>query len=221
MAEELGIDTVLVPPSAGIISAYGLIASDFTQYFTRTRRAPVGDDAGDVVREVFAEMKADAVEAARAMNLGENLRFEFIADMRFVGQAFEIPVSLPADDLPELTADAVRRRFGEAHHKVYFFGGEASRPIEFVSFRLGLTAPLDALPILEETEASTGASGEIRLFDGGDWRTGRLVARGALSAGERVSGPALLEDPTATVFLPAGWSATRDDHSNTVMTRGN
>jgi N-methylhydantoinase A len=219
VAEELGVSTIVVPPSAGVISAYGLIASDFTLFSSLTRRVVADASAADVLRNAFSEMKADAVEKARAMRLQGNLKLDFIADMRFVGQAFEVPASFDPDELPGLTAADVAARFREAHHKVYFFGGEAAKPVEFVSFRLGLTLPLVELPLLHETEAGNAAEGEFDLFDNRRWQRGRLIGRSRIKAGEEIAGPALLEDPTSTVFLPQGWTATRDAADNTVMKR--
>jgi N-methylhydantoinase A len=217
VAEELGVTTIVVPPSAGVISAYGLIASDFTLFSSLTRRVLADATAADVLRTAFAEMQADAVERARAMRLEGDLELEFIADMRFVGQAFEVPATFDPQELPSLTAADVATRFREAHHKVYFFGGEASKPVEFVSFRLGITLPLAELPLLHETEAVSAAEGEFDLFDNRCWQRGRLVGRADICSGEEIAGPALLEDPTSTVFLPQGWSATRDAADNTIM----
>jgi N-methylhydantoinase A len=217
VAEELGVTTIVVPPSAGIISAYGLIASDFTLFSSLTRRVLADATAADVLRTAFAEMRADAVERARAMRLEGAVKLEFIADMRFVGQAFEVPATFDPEELPSLTAADVAARFREAHHKVYFFGGEASKPVEFVSFRLGITLPLAELPLLHETEAVSAAEGEFDLFDNRCWQRGRLVGRADICSGEEIAGPALLEDPTSTVFLPQGWSATRDAADNTIM----
>ena len=219
VAEELGVDRVVVPPSAGVISAYGLIASDFIQYSSLTRRGPVDAGAADALRAAFAEMKNEALERARAMRLDEPLRLEFTADMRFVGQAFEVPVPFDPDELERLTAGDVARRFAEAHHRVYFFGGEATKPVEFVSFRLGVTAPLAELPLLAETEAGPARDEPIELFHRRRWTTGRLVGRAAVAAGQAVRGPALLEDPTSTVFVPEGWQAARDANDNTIMQR--
>ncbi len=218
-ARELGMRRVVVPPSAGVLSAYGLIAADFTQYASLTRRVKVNGTAADVLREAFEAMRADMLERARAMRLEEPLELEFFADMRFVGQAFEVPVAFPPDDLATLTPDDVARRFGEAHHRVYFFGAEAARPVEFVSFRLGLTAPLAELPLLAETGEGSRRDEAIELFHDRRWIEGRLLGRAALAEGVAVEGPALLEDTTSTVLLPAGWTARRDAHDNTVMER--
>ena len=218
VAEELNVRRIVVPPSAGIISAYGLIASDFLLFSSLTRRALVDDGAADTLRSAFAEMRSEALVRAGAMNLEGDLKMDLIADMRFVGQAFEVPATFGPEELPTLTAKDVADRFQEAHHKVYFFGGETAKPVEFVSFRLGVTYALPSLPELHETEASASENREIDLYDDGRWQRGHLVSRASLPVGGSIAGPALLEDPTSTVFLPAGWNATRDDADNTVMT---
>jgi N-methylhydantoinase A len=217
VAEELGIGTIVVPPSAGVISAYGLIASDFVQFESSTRRQLADDRSADFVREVFAEMRERALARAKALGLGNKLNLTLVAEMRFVGQAFEVPVEFAASEIPKLTAAKVRERFGDAHQRVYFFGGEAGKPIEFVSFRLGLTAPLKELPKLKEQAGATVKEQTIELYDGRAWRSGRLLSRASLKRGRTIKGPLLLEDPTSTLLVPDRWSASRDENDNTIL----
>jgi N-methylhydantoinase A len=219
VARDLGIGTIVVPPSAGIISAYGLLASDFSQFDSRTLRAPVDDAAPAVVREAFAGMRDRAVARARSLGLEGELVLELTADMRFVGQAFEVPVPLPVDGLASLTATDLRQRFGEAHQKMYHFGASADRPVEIVSFRLGLIAPLREPPALAEPSREVAAPRQIELYVNRAWRRGVAQARGAMAPGEVLRGPALLDDATSTLFVPEGWSARRDEADNLVLTR--
>jgi N-methylhydantoinase A len=219
VAEELGIATIVVPPSAGIISAYGLIASDFVLFESMTQRALADEAAADVLRDVFHRMRARALERAKANGLGQELTFTLSAEMRFVGQAFEVGVPFLEAELTALTAAGVRQRFGEAHQRVYFFGGEATRPIEFVSFRLGLAAPLRKLPLLAVAQEGHRPPRPIRIFEGKRWRDAQLLRRDALAAAERTPGPALIEDPTSTLYVPSGWTARPDANDNTVLER--
>jgi N-methylhydantoinase A len=219
VARDLGIRTIVVPPSAGIISAYGLLASDFSQFDSQTLRAPVDDAAPAVVREAFAGMRERAVARARSLGLTGTLALEFTADMRFVGQAFEVPVPLPAEALDALTAAELRRRFGEAHQKVYHFGAVSDRPVEIVSFRLGLIAPLGDPPPLAEPAAEAGGESGIRIFADRGWRRGIARPRGSIAPGEAVAGPALLDDATSTLLVPEGWVARRDAADNLILTR--
>jgi len=219
VAEELGIRTIVVPPAAGIISAYGLIASDFVLFESMTRRALADETAADTLREVFRLMHSRALERARANAIPGRLVFSLTAEMRYVGQAFEVPVLFEEMELRELSAADVHNRFGQAHQRVYFFGGEAAKPIEFVSFRLGVTAPLENLPLLAPSKVSRGPPHPIRIFDGKAWRDAHLLPRQALGGEKAVSGPALLEDPTSTLYLPAGWTARCDENDNTILER--
>jgi N-methylhydantoinase A len=218
VAAELGISTIVVPPSAGIISAYGLIASDFMLFESMTRRAPADDDAATHLTTVFDEMQARARERAAHLGLTGTLQMELTAGMRFVGQAFEVPVTFAADEIARLSSAHIRERFAEAHHRVYFFGGEAEKPIEFVSFRLGVTLPLAELPLLAIDAKQKSKPKPIEVFDKRSWRSGVLVARGGLGA-KRLPGPALIEDPTSTLLVPGGWTARRDGNHNTILER--
>jgi N-methylhydantoinase A len=219
VAEELGITTIVVPPAPGIISAYGLIASDFVLFESMTRRALADERAADVLREVFAVMHSRALARAQANGLQGRLVLSLTAEMRYVGQAFEVPVLFEQTELEDLSAADVHTRFGEAHQRVYFFGGEAAKPIEFVSFRLGVAAPLEQLPLLTPSKVPEAPPHPIQIFDGKAWREARLLPRQALAGQKYVLGPALLEDPTSTLYLPAGWTARCDDHDNTILER--
>jgi N-methylhydantoinase A len=59
----------------------------------------------------------------------------------------------------------------------------------------------------------------IQVFDGKAWREAHLLPRQTLAPQERLSGPALIEDPTSTLYLPAGWTARSDDNDNTILER--
>jgi N-methylhydantoinase A len=218
VAAELGIAKIVVPPSAGIISAYGLIASDFMLFESLTRRRPAGDDAAATLKAAFREMRGRALARAAALGFKGRLGLELTAGMRFVGQAFEVPVTFTQAEMARLSSAKVRERFAEAHHRVFFFGGEAAKPIEFVSFRLGLVAPLAELPLLAEPQATGARASPIELYDGRRWQKGVLVGRGGLTT-RRLAGPALIEDPTSTLLVPGGWTARRDAHHNTILER--
>jgi N-methylhydantoinase A len=152
------------------------------------------------------------------MHLGDSLRLSFVAAMRFVGQAFEVPVELPEADIDGLTAERLRGLFGAVHQKLFFFGAEAAKPIEFVSFRLGLTAPLADIPLLKEPGEPGIEPHVIDIFDGRAWHKAQFRSRNGLPLNEPVAGPALLDDPTSTLLVPAGWQAQRDVNDNVILT---
>lgn len=148
VAGDLGMTTVVVPPHAGVLSAYGLIASNYQQFSMVTRKMLLDDAAPGAIAEVYRDMRKRAIERFVLMGLGSRPRISFFADMRFVGQAFEVAV--PIDPPSGLTAGGLRTLFADEHHRVFMHGGDASRPIEIVAFRLGVSAPLEDVPALKE-----------------------------------------------------------------------
>ena len=221
IAEDLGVGTVVVPPNAGVLSAYGLIAADYRQFDSTTRKTLVDDATPTVVAEVFEDMRKRAVERFVLMGLGHEPELTFIADMRFVGQAFEVAVEIDHGKLDRLTGDDLRQLFAAEHHRVFMHGGDANNPIEIVAFRLGVTAPVDDVPALtEESSDGTPAPVAWTMWEHGGEHRGQAGARALLKPGDKVTGPYLLEDATSSISVPQGWSARLDDNHNLVMTRG-
>mgnify|MGYP003694398233 CR=1 FL=1 len=114
-------------------------------------------------------MQAAARSSAPVSGCGGRLVLTLTAEMRCVGQAFEVPVLFEecrAGETPAGAAD-VHERFGEAHQRVYFFGGETDKPIEFVSFASASTAPLESCRCWRRSEAG-GNAARVRstVFDG-------------------------------------------------------
>ena len=218
VAKDLGITTIVVPPNSGVISAYGLLASDFIQFESQTRRGLLDEQSADRIREIYKEMSERAIERARTMGLEGELILNFVVDMRFVGQAFEVPVEIDPAQLPEMTQESLRALFGRMHQKLFFFGAEDEKPIEYVSFRIGLTAPLKDVPQLTEPEIHFAQERDIEIFEEGSWRKAKMISRGALEVGKALPGPAILEDSTSTLLVPSDWQAVRDEHDNVILT---
>ncbi len=218
VAEELDITTILIPPNAGVLSAYGLLASDFLLYETLTRRIPLAEGAEEQVRGVFSELQERATTSFRELGVQGDLAISYSLDMRFIGQAFEITVDVDGDALPKLSADELLDLFNEAHNRVFAFGESGLNRAEIVSFRLGASAPPEVVPALNEGMNETVVRSESQVFDRGEWRKCLLVSRAAiaLEAGG-TPGPALVEDGTSTIFVPHDWTATVDDQDNILL----
>ena len=219
VAEELGIATIVIPPAAGVLSAFGLVASDFVRYESRTVRFPIDEaDAAERVREQFTEMRADAVAAFAGLGIASALRFAHTLEMRYVGQAFEVPVTLGEDEIASLDTAFLRARFNEAHHRVFEFDDSRTNRPEVVSFRLGIASPPPSIPELAETDDGPRAD-TVAIFDAGERRTARRVNRRALLDAGGGEGPLLIGDATSTAYVPPGWRARVDAHHNAILVR--
>ena len=219
VAEELDIGTVVVPPNAGVLSAYGLLAADFLRYDSFTHHLIVVGAVSDDVREIFAGMKERAVDAFTELGLTEDLDFTYTLEMRFVGQAFEIPVALDESALQDLDTETLLERFVEAHHQMFAFGDAGRQRVEIVSFRLGVSAPPGQIPTLAEGHGMLPFVTEGEIFDRGDRTMCIVMSRSACERGKEVAGPALIADETSTIYVPASWHGDVDEHDNLIIRR--
>lgn len=218
VADALAIDQVLVPPNAGVLSAYGLLVADYSIYDGVTRRTPVEEASLPVIRESIAELLNAVTARAETLGLGSARRFDVSLDMRFVGQAYDLSVLVDHEALATLSASDLYAAFIREHENVYRHGGLGkNKPVEIVSFHVGLHVPPDTVPSLADV---AGQQIEIpgekaRIYDTGSWQDADRMARHAIGSG--VPGPVALEDLTATVYVPAGWSAESDAAGNLIL----
>lgn len=219
IAEELGIETICIPPNAGVISAFGLLASDFVKFGSRTQKMPMQDgpvDGAAILEELRDELKGEFMQMGLP---SEALEFTYTADMRFVGQAFELGVELPGDQLKSLTVKNFEDGFEQEHFRMFYHGVGSNRPIEIVSFRVGATYPVGDIPELRSTGDAVHSPAEHPVFDGGTWISCQHLASESLKTGEKIDRPTIIEGSTATTFVTSGWQAELDAASNLIMKR--
>ena len=219
VAEELGISTVVVPANAGVLSAVGLLMSDYVHYRARTERTRVDKGAEGVIVDRLTTLRAEATDYLRAAGVAGDLRFQYILEMRYVGQAFEVSVPL-GEDLTGLSAEGLASAFADAHHRVFEFSKPPGDPVEIVSFRIGASAGAEPFPVFQQSDDRDDAGRErrIEITEGGARRDCALITRGGVGEAPR-RGPILIEDETATVYVPPGWRVHRDAGDALILTR--
>src|SRR5262249_39700364 len=214
-AEELGIATIVVPPNAGVISAYGLVASDYTKFDAVTRKMKLDEVAAKEAAKTFTEMRARLAKQFADMKLPGDLVYTHTVDMRFVGQAFEVGVEIPADRLESMDARYISELFADAHHRTFMHGATLDRPVEIVTLRVGATLPIGTPPKLDRDKEASGTPERTKVFHGDGWiECARFDAEA-----DNVSGPAVIEGYTATTWVPPGWTAVLDAADNLILRR--
>ena len=197
IAEQLGISRILCPRASGVLSALGLCASERRRDLARTVLWS-GDQLS--ARRIASLVEEMARQAGEGMSGAEP---EATFEMRYRGQAFELPIpGPPAPDPAEL-----EERFGAAHEDRYGYR-DPDGVIELVNVRLAMAVPG---PEPRPSAAPPGGLRESsrRARFGGDWLEARVL-RGEPPAGAHAAGPAIFELPEATLVLPPGWSAGVD-----------
>ena len=169
------------------------------------------------MREQFAEMRTRAEAAFAELGITSALRFTHTLEMRYIGQAFEVPVTLDEDEIASLDAAFLRARFNEAHHRIFEFDDSRTNRPEIVSFRLGIASPPPSIPELAATDGAP-RSDTVTIFDAGERRAARRVNRRALLDAGGGEGPLLIGDDTSTAYVPPGWRARVDAHHNVFLT---
>ncbi|WP_226575231.1 hydantoinase/oxoprolinase family protein [Acuticoccus sediminis] len=218
VADSLSIETVLVPPRAGAISAYGLLTADHSLFASRTRRISVEEGASEIVHEIIDELKTELNADADRMALGPIRRCDVTLDMRYVGQAFEIAVRLSEELAAGSTPALLRAAFENAYGAAYRLGGiPAIKVVEVVTTRVALHITEGMAPTLACTGPHVASAGEVvTVFGGGRHHEARRLPRRAVGP-DGLAGPLVLDDQTTTVFVPGGWAASMDPVGNLIL----
>jgi N-methylhydantoinase A len=206
IAEELGMSTLLCPRAGGVLSALGLLASERRRDTARTVMLRGA--------ELTAERIAAQIEELRVA-IGKGMagaRAEPTYEMRYRGQAFELPIPGPERPDPAELAEA----FAAEHERRYSYR-DPDAEVELVTIRLALIEPG---PEVTPEAADPGGLDEAtrRARFAGSWHEARVL-RGEPEAGRAAEGPVIFELPEATLVLPAGWSAEVDRHGTVVARR--
>ena len=216
VAEELGISTVVVPANAGVLSALGLVMSDYVHYCALTRRTRLEQGTLTAVHEALQTLSSQGRDYMRAVGITGPLIFEQVLEMRYVGQAFEVSVDLDGT-AEDLSVESIERAFAEAHHRVFEFSKPPGNPIEIVSFRVGTRAKSADMPSVTSSEiVSCPENEKIVLVEGGVQQSCWLMRRNNVTH-EPVTGPVLIEDGTSTIYVPPDWTVHQDDGNSLVL----
>jgi N-methylhydantoinase A len=223
LAKSVGIPTVLVPEQPGVLSAVGLVMADIRHDFVQTR-VMRGKDIEAYIGSLFEELEQLGAAALAQDGIAPESRvLQRTADLRYVGQAYEVNVSV-ADG--KLDAKAIKESFQRFHqlHKQFYAHNHPDKPIEFVSGRVTALGLVQAPPIRRRERGSTEATrtGSYRVYfeETGGFVDAAVYDRDALGPGCRFEGPAVVEQLDTTTIIHPGQTAGVDDHGNLLITTG-
>ena len=222
LAAELDIPTVLVPRTAGVLSAQGLLISDVAYDYSRSMVRPWNEVDPARVAEFFADLRAEGdTELGNEGIPTERREFERVADLRYVGQSFDVSVPVPDGELDATALETVEERFHDAHEKRYGHA-DPGEPVELVTLRLRARGVVDAPDMKPPATAGTVADAitEHRQtsFDGQQYDT-PTYDRKHLPAGGEFDGPAVVEGAESTVVVrPSQSVSVLDDGTLAVQT---
>jgi N-methylhydantoinase A len=210
LARLLGMSTVIVPPSPGVLSAIGLTVADIRNDFSRTclERPPHYDLRR--IEGVFRELNAQALDWLEAEGIPEAARnVEWEASFRYRNQGFELTVPWNGTDVSEASLESAFAAFHRVHEQLYTFC-QPDTPIEVVTLHVTAIGRLSR-PTSATRNAPAGGSsivGSQKLYTGGEWVDCPIHARDRLSPEARILGPAIIKQHDTTTVLEEGQIAT-------------
>ncbi len=199
VADEIGIPRVIVPPSPGAFSAFGALCSALSKDRSRTLLQTLDDASLAAAEPAFAAMLEEVrdefgAEATDLSALVEERQF----DLRYRGQAHELTITAPrasnATDVVQRFETAFERQFGRR---------DSGRGIQMVNIRLIGRIPIEAPAWTAPGGGSGQPTGSRQVAGLPD--SCPVWLRGDILPGMSITGPAIVEEMSATTWLPAGW----------------
>ena len=225
IAVEVGTPAVVVPPYPGVTAALGLLVTDEVYEYVTTTYQRLSALNAEELEARFVELEEQALQQLQEDGIPEDRRvIQRVADCRYLGQGYELRVDVAGDVNGDGWAETVAARFHDAHEREYSRRFEDS-DIEIPNVRV---RGVGLIPSFELPEAEKGdASPEAALRHerdawfpvGGELRkvATRFYAREALKAGNRIEGPAVINQYDSTTVVPPGFTAEIDRFGNIVI----
>jgi len=224
-AWELEIPLMIIPRESSIFCAAGMLRSDLKHDFVRTFVTLLKDAEPVTVRKIFAEMQSQGDKLLLAEGISrDRIHYQFSVDLRYVKQYHEVNLNLTAEELQRETLDMVAARFHHQHNQLYGYSLENEDPgIELINLRLICTGKTQKPAFRRENHDGADPSGaakhrrkiflplrkltqEVDVYDGM-----------RLKFGNKISGPAMIEQVNTTSFVTPEYSLMVDKYGSYTM----
>jgi N-methylhydantoinase A len=222
VAREIGIRNVIIPGAPGVFSAFGMLFSDLRYDYVRTHLMQLADAPFGEIEQVFRELEQQGRDAIASTSVKPHqIVVKRALDMRYVGQEHPVTVELPMSVFKKQDRRAIKKHFDDDHMQRYGTSAPNERA-EIVSLRVTVSG-LMRKPPQEKIKRGTAAppkaafAGKRKASFAGKFRDTPTYRRADLLAGNRISGPALIEEHASTTVLMPGDRMTVDAWGNLVI----
>jgi N-methylhydantoinase A len=220
LAARLGIETVLIPPRAGVAAAFGMIVAPVTYDAVRSRRMLYRDLTPQALEAVLEEMRLECSARLPKTVDPSRVRFEASADVRYLGQGYDVSSPIPAGVSGAAAVSAIRGSFEQAYTRLY---GRIYKDLqlEIMNFRLSASASrmVRDAPSAVGMGNGDGRIGARQAFCPREkaWTEFAVYRRDRIGAGGELAGPAIVEEDESTTIVPSGARARVDEHGSLIV----
>ncbi len=222
MAEALQMQRIVIPPSPGLFSSFGLLYADVEHHYSRTWRRLLRQVDPQELNAAWDRMTAEAVAQLTADGFGaHHMRLRRAANMHYQGQTFELTVPVPDRPLDMAALAALAEAFGQEHERTYGHRAGPAEPVEMVNIQVvgqGLPERPRMPDTLRPTRPDALESLPLRQAYFGPrigWLETPVLRRADLATAR--TGPCIIEEYDATCVVPPRVSAALDAYDNLVL----
>jgi N-methylhydantoinase A len=225
LAAEMGIPRVIIPEAPGLFSALGLLWADLRADMSATFRRSISDENAAALEALLATLETDAEAWLDKEHVPVDRRvLQRSGEMRYPMQNYEITVPLPGGRItPAWIAQAVEA-FHAAHERLYSYR-DSSAQVQLINLRIAAIGrnprphPTAQAEVGADPSAARKADRQVHFQETGGYVTCPIFERERLLSGNRISGPAVVEQADSTIVVPPGFVAAVDRYGRLLMSR--
>jgi len=219
LAKELALKKCLIPVSPGVFSAWGLLVSDHKRDYVKTFLYKASDIDYKITSDIFDSLKTEAITEFRQHSIPmDDMSLNFSADLRYIGQQYELNVPISLEKLKEQGTDLIVKDFNEIHKRKYGHNAPEEK-VEIVNFRL---SPISHRKEVFSNQGSVKTkripkdegSRVQKIFHEGGFIDCKFINRAILTEDFVGNGPLIIEEDTATTFVPPGFMVYLGEFKN-------
>lgn len=223
LAKEVGIPKVIVPRTASVFCALGMLESDLKHDYVMTFWKALEEVDPKELEEAFTQMEKRGKETLRDEGIKEEeILLERYMDMRYIGQHHEVTVRIPSKLLNPQSYREILEAFHLTHERLFTYS-EPESPVEIINLRLTAVGKIPKTLLAQEEPAryspDKAVKGERNVYF--PEFQGRVPTKiydsSLLKPGHSISGPAIIEAVTTTIVICPGDKASVDDFGNIIL----
>ncbi|MEC9154076.1 MAG: hydantoinase/oxoprolinase family protein [Pseudomonadota bacterium] len=222
MAKALRMTRIVIPPSPGLFSSFGLLYADVEHHYSRTVRRVLRDSDPAQLNAAWQDLEDQACDQLAVDGFSERqMSFRRSANMHYKGQIFELTVPAPDGVIDAVAVATLEEAFGKEHEVTYGHRAGPEEPVELVNAMvIGQGVPdRPRVPdqLLSEASSKTDPLPPRKAYFGPEagWIETPVIRRNDLTA-DRI-GPCIVEEYDATCLIPPGANASLDSYGNIVL----